>query len=134
MKNDSGNAAWSIEILAIYAEHYEGLVRIAQRLLDRRDLAEEAVQEVFLKFSTSGSSPAAGAELAYLRMAVTNTTRSMMRRRQCAERWRPEHPVRSLLPEDVALANDASDRMSLCLLYTSPSPRDATLSRMPSSA
>ena len=24
--------------------------------------------------------------------------------------------------------------MSLCLLYTSPSPRDATLSRMPSSA
>ena len=27
-----------------------------------------------------------------------------------------------------------SDRYNLCLLYTSPSPRDATLSRMPSSA
>ena len=27
-----------------------------------------------------------------------------------------------------------SDRMYPCLLYTSPSPRDATLSRMPSSA
>ena len=26
------------------------------------------------------------------------------------------------------------DRLVLCLLYTSPSPRDATLSRMPSSA
>ena len=26
------------------------------------------------------------------------------------------------------------ERLSLCLLYTSPSPRDATLSRMPSSA
>ena len=26
------------------------------------------------------------------------------------------------------------DRLSICLLYTSPSPRDATLSRMPSSA
>ena len=26
------------------------------------------------------------------------------------------------------------DLQSLCLLYTSPSPRDATLSRMPSSA
>ena len=25
-------------------------------------------------------------------------------------------------------------RVTLCLLYTSPSPRDATLSRMPSSA
>ena len=27
-----------------------------------------------------------------------------------------------------------SQRLSFCLLYTSPSPRDATLSRMPSSA
>ena len=28
----------------------------------------------------------------------------------------------------------AVDQMCSCLLYTSPSPRDATLSRMPSSA
>ena len=28
----------------------------------------------------------------------------------------------------------ASERLKDCLLYTSPSPRDATLSRMPSSA
>ena len=29
---------------------------------------------------------------------------------------------------------DMPDAILLCLLYTSPSPRDATLSRMPSSA
>ena len=29
---------------------------------------------------------------------------------------------------------DAIDKIKTCLLYTSPSPRDATLSRMPSSA
>ena len=29
---------------------------------------------------------------------------------------------------------DARDGLKPCLLYTSPSPRDATLSRMPSSA
>ena len=29
---------------------------------------------------------------------------------------------------------DALDALTVCLLYTSPSPRDATLSRMPSSA
>ena len=29
---------------------------------------------------------------------------------------------------------DESDQIETCLLYTSPSPRDATLSRMPSSA
>ena len=31
-------------------------------------------------------------------------------------------------------ADDHNDIMSTCLLYTSPSPRDATLARMPSSA
>ena len=32
------------------------------------------------------------------------------------------------------LENDVEELFSDCLLYTSPSPRDATLSRMPSSA
>ena len=32
------------------------------------------------------------------------------------------------------LTHDPEERRSFCLLYTSPSPRDATLSRMPSSA
>ena len=34
----------------------------------------------------------------------------------------------------VALSTAATPQRRLCLLYTSPSPRDATLSRMPSSA
>ena len=34
-----------------------------------------------------------------------------------------QHPMRCI-----------NDRFYTCLLYTSPSPRDATLSRMPSSA
>ena len=34
----------------------------------------------------------------------------------------------------VAVGLQKNQRMRLCLLYTSPSPRDATLSRMPSSA
>ena len=37
--------------------------------------------------------------------------------------------------EPVFVADDAADDMCvLCLLYTSPSPRDRTRSRMPSSA
>ena len=39
-----------------------------------------------------------------------------------AEEFDPEDP-----PESIVV-------LSICLLYTSPSPRDATLSRMPSSA
>ena len=35
---------------------------------------------------------------------------------------------------DIWLAGDPSDLKKYCLLYTSPSPRDRTRSRMPSSA
>ena len=37
-------------------------------------------------------------------------------------------------PEEFWEAVTERERYSPCLLYTSPSPRDATLSRMPSSA
>ena len=37
------------------------------------------------------------------------------------------------VPQSPGLADDTIDK-NICLLYTSPSPRDATLSRMPSSA
>ena len=36
--------------------------------------------------------------------------------------------------DSFRFSNTDADRLSACLLYTSPSPRDATLSRMPSSA
>ena len=38
------------------------------------------------------------------------------------------------LPNRGPLTFDSNGNVSHCLLYTSPSPRDATLSRMPSSA
>ena len=36
--------------------------------------------------------------------------------------------------KDFVLSNPTWDQYKLCLLYTSPSPRDRTRSRMPSSA
>ena len=50
----------------------------------------------------------------------------------------PEWSALALMegPDYVRAAHDAFLRAGadICLLYTSPSPRDATLSRMPSSA
>ena len=43
------------------------------------------------------------------------------------------NPDTKTLKRDTKLILDESDSYG-CLLYTSPSPRDATLSRMPSSA
>ena len=42
--------------------------------------------------------------------------------------------IRVPLREGRTLHHDVRGRHGACLLYTSPSPRDATLSRMPSSA
>ena len=51
----------------------------------------------------------------------------------------PYAPSAALVPEAmitaaVAAMRDEEDHMDACLLYTSPSPRDLSTSRMPSSA
>ena len=46
-----------------------------------------------------------------------------------------KHGLAGMLSQDFAdLSNLSESQLYGCLLYTSPSPRDATLSRMPSSA
>ena len=42
--------------------------------------------------------------------------------------------IMGLIPHDDGLIAFKGRDITTCLLYTSPSPRDATLSRMPSSA
>ena len=42
--------------------------------------------------------------------------------------------VKYLRDSQIEILNAQREEKGLCLLYTSPSPRDATLSRMPSSA
>ena len=44
-----------------------------------------------------------------------------------------KYPLLRLISQGVTLP-DISRELHICLLYTSPSPRDATLARMPSSA
>ena len=42
--------------------------------------------------------------------------------------------ISKVLVSDITKQRDFDSSLLTCLLYTSPSPRDATLSRMPSSA
>ena len=51
------------------------------------------------------------------------------------ERLAKGEDIDKLLPEAFAVCREASKRvLKICLLYTSPSPRDLSTSRMPSSA
>ena len=47
---------------------------------------------------------------------------------------KPDMKVKDLAESEVSSLREAVAKYTVCLLYTSPSPRDATLSRMPSSA
>ena len=47
--------------------------------------------------------------------------------------WMTQHAARSMQGDSIA-CDDYADDLKVCLLYTSPSPRDLSTSRMPSSA
>ena len=67
------------------------------------------------------------------RLGLTASAAVKLARRQIAE-------ALALTPQRLVFTSGATEANNLallghaCLLYTSPSPRDATLSRMPSSA
>ncbi|MCZ7529712.1 MAG: SigE family RNA polymerase sigma factor [Acidimicrobiia bacterium] len=75
----------------LYQEHYRSLVRLAVVLLDRRELAEEVVQEAFIKLHGKLDRVKDQSRIdAYLRSIVMNLARSRMRRRMVARKHPPE--------------------------------------------
>src|SRR3546814_10979307 len=61
-----------LDVEGLFRAHATPLLRLALVLTGDRSLAEELVQEAFVRFYGAGSPPAAGAELAYLRRPVIN--------------------------------------------------------------
>lgn len=66
----------------LYRLHRAGLCRLAQLLVDDPGSADEVVQDVFASLLAARRTPAPGSELAYLRRAVVNRSRSELRKRR----------------------------------------------------
>jgi RNA polymerase sigma-70 factor (sigma-E family) len=81
---------WDEDLVRVYRERYDGLVRLAYLVSGERDRAEEVVQEAFLK--THRSWARVREPLPYLRQAVVNGCRSVGRRQQL-ERARLPRPA-----------------------------------------
>jgi len=93
---------WSDELLDLYTNNFDSLVRIARRVLWRTDLAEEVVQEAFIRYQRLTNPPSPGKELAYLRTMVTNSARTCIRRQQTElKRYQQHSPVTIDVAENV---------------------------------
>ena len=76
----------------------------------------------------------AGVLLAYVPLASNRVTGIVSRGGSIMAGWCLAHHKESFLYEHFDELCEIFAQYDVCLLYTSPSPRDATLSRMPSSA
>ena len=74
------------DVALIYRQHHADLVRLALLLVGDRASAEDVVQDVFTRLCTRGRVLAQDSALAYVRTAVVNGCRSMLRRRALARR------------------------------------------------
>ena len=73
-------------VALIYRQHHADLVRLALLLVGDRASAEDVVQDVFTRLCTRGWVLAQDSALAYVRTAVVNGCRSVLRRRALARR------------------------------------------------
>jgi RNA polymerase sigma-70 factor (ECF subfamily) len=69
-----------VDLDGLFRAHATPLLRLAVVLTGDRPLAEELVQEAFVRLHRSGARPASGAELAYLRRTVVNLSHGHHRR------------------------------------------------------
>ncbi|MGH3546660.1 MAG: sigma factor, partial [Pseudonocardiaceae bacterium] len=88
----------------LYRQHRMRLVRLAILLVDEAPTAEDVVQEAFtgLHRHWSGLRDEAAA-LGYLRTAVVNGSRSVLRRRKTARGYVPPHQANARSAESLAM-------------------------------
>lgn len=107
---DAGRA-----VTALYSLHYRPLVRLAAVLVGDLPTAEEIVQDSFVGLHTSWRRLADSERaLSYLRQAVVNRSRSVLRHRVIADKLAPKMApeVPAAAPEEIAAA-ERSDFVSV---------------------
>src|SRR5699024_8985634 len=87
----------------LYRVHRMRLIRLAILLVDEQPTAEDVVQQAFTGlYRNCGSLRDANAALGYLRTAVVNGSRSVLRRRQTRGEYVPPHAATGRSAESVA--------------------------------
>jgi RNA polymerase sigma-70 factor (sigma-E family) len=86
------------ELRRAFESHYEGLVRLGTLLSGRRELAEDLVQEAFMRAASTIHRLPDDEVRPYLRATVVNLWRNRLRRLALELRHREERPEQDLSP------------------------------------
>ena len=111
-------AGWdaTTAVTVLYSAHWSQLVRLATLLTRDASVAEEIVQEAFVKLHGRWPRLAdPGSAHAYLRTSVVNGSRSALRHRGVTERYRQPGPTAPAGPEERAVQADQDGRVLAAL-------------------
>ncbi|SHE55639.1 RNA polymerase sigma factor [Streptoalloteichus hindustanus] len=114
----------------LYRQHRMRLVRLAVLLVDDAATAEDVVQEAFtgLHRHWSGLRDAAAA-VGYLRTAVVNGSRSVLRRRKTAREYTPPHTTTARSAESLAMLTAEHQAVVAALGKLPPRQREVLVLR-----
>jgi RNA polymerase sigma-70 factor (sigma-E family) len=114
----------------LYRDHRMRLVRLAVLLVDDPLTAEDVVQEAFAGLHRHWSSLRdEAAAVAYLRTAVINGSRSVLRRRRTARDYVPPHPVNARSAESLAMLSAEHQAVVDALASLPPRQREVLVLR-----
>ena len=123
-------AATPLTLEDLYRTHRMRLVRLALLLVDEPATAEDVVQEAFTGLHRNwGNLRDAAAAVGYLRTAVVNGSRSVLRRRKTAREYTPPHAVNARSAESLAMLTAEHQSVVRALSQLPPRQREVLVLR-----
>jgi RNA polymerase sigma-70 factor (sigma-E family) len=125
-----GTPGQPLTIDDLYRSHRMGMVRLAILLVDDIASAEDVVQEAFAGlYKQWGTLRDTGAAIGYLRTAVVNGSRSMLRRRRTARAYVPPDPGTARSAESLAIMSSEHRAVVQALGELAPRQREVLVLR-----
>ena len=122
--------AGPITIDDLYRTHRMSMVRLAILLVDDQASAEDVVQEAFAGLFRNWSGLRdTQAAIGYLRTAVVNGSRSMLRRRRTARAYVPPHAGTARSAESLAILSTEHQAVVSALAELAPRQREVLVLR-----
>ena len=118
-----------VDLDGLFRSHATPLLRLAVVLTGDHELAEDLVQEAFVRLHRAGTAPAAGAELAYLRRTVINLSHGHHRHLRVTRRHRAEPSPDHAGAEVDAVRRDGQRQVAAAVRALPTRQRDCTVLR-----